>query len=156
MTDRRPSDARPQVSRRVAGEPRRSVYEPTSPRRGPGTGSAEPRRGGGPHIGPIAITPIRLMLLVALAGGIGFLVWSLLERDALQIPLMATGFALTGLVLLAMAILAVINIVRAGHEGRDGAAVLTAIFGGVVAMGAMLCLAAAVIFSMIWSGTTSS
>ncbi len=133
------------------------MYEPTSPRRGPGTGSAQPRRGGGGlHIGPIAITPVRLMLLVALAGGIGFLAWSLLERDALQIPLMATGFALTGLVLLAMAILAVVNIVRAGRDGRDGAAVLTAIFGGVVAMGAMLCLAAAAIFSMIWSGTTSS
>jgi hypothetical protein len=95
------------------------------------------------------------MLLAALAGGVGFLVWSVLVRDQLQVPLMATGFAVCGMVLAAIALLSVGGVMRAGREGRDGTAVITALFGGLTAVAAMLLLAAAVIMSMIWGGTTT-
>ena len=114
------------------------------------------RRRTGIWLGPVRVTPARVTLLVALAGGIGFLIWSVLDRDQLQVPLMATGFAICGLVLAAVAVLSVTAVVRAGREGRDGTAVLTAILGGVFAIGALMSLAAAVIMSLIWSGTAGS
>jgi hypothetical protein len=93
------------------------------------------------------------MLFVALLGGLGFLAYALLVRDQLQVPLMASGFAVIGLVFAAMAVLAVVSVVRAGREGRDGMAVVTALFGGLIAVAAMMSLAAAVIMSLIWTGT---
>ena len=118
--------------------------------------SSDGRRRSGTWLGPVHVTPVRVTLAVALAGGIGFLIWSVLDRDQLQVPLMATGFAICGLVLAAVALLSVMAVVRAGREGRDGTAVLTAILGGVFAIGALMSLAAAVIMSLIWSGTAGS
>ena len=110
----------------------------------------------GPHIGRVRVTPVRATLAVALLGGLGFLAYSVLVRDALQVPLMTSGFAIVGLVFAAASILAVRAVVRAGREGRDAAAVLTALLGGLVAVGALLSLAVAIILGLIWSGTKSS
>jgi len=110
----------------------------------------------GPHLGPMRITPARATLLIAFVGGLGFLAWSALTRDKLQIPLMASGFAICGLVFAATAVMAVAGVVRAGREGRDGAAVMTALLGGMLAIAAFLSFAAAVIMSLIWSGTQST
>jgi uncharacterized membrane protein YadS len=107
----------------------------------------------GTHLGPVRITPLRVTLGVALAGGLAFLLWSVIVRDQNQVPLMATGFAICGLVLAVVAVLAVAAVIRAGREGRDGTAVLTALAGGLVAAASMLLLAGAVIMSMIWGGT---
>jgi hypothetical protein len=116
-------------------------------------GPSDGRRRSGTWLGPVRVTPARVTLLIALAGGIGFLLWSVLVRDQLQVPLMATGFAICGIVFAATALLSVAAVVRAGREGRDGAAVLTALLGGVVAVMALMSFAAAVIMSLIWSGT---
>jgi len=107
----------------------------------------------GPHLGPVRITPLRVTLALALAGGLAFLLWSVFRRDQLQVPLMATGFAICGLVFAVVAVLSVAAVIRAGREGRDGAAVLTALGGGLIAAASMLLLAGAVIMSMIWGGT---
>jgi hypothetical protein len=115
------------------------------------TGS--PSRGrSGPHLGPIRITPARVFLIVALLGGVGFLFYSILFRDALQVPLMASGFAVVGIA----AFMSIGAVVSAGRDGRDGAAFFTALFGGLLAVGALMCIAAAVIMSMIWSGTSTT
>lgn len=96
-----------------------------------------------------------MTLAVALAGGLAFLAWSIIVRDANQVPMMATGLAVCGIVLAAVAAMSVGRVVSAGQEGRDGRAVLTALAGGLIAMAAMLMLAGAVILSLIWSGTTA-
>ena len=110
----------------------------------------------GPHIGPVAITPIRVILLIALVGGFAFLGYALLVRDTLQVPLMASGFAVIGLVFGAMAVLALVSVVRSGRAGRDGTAVATALMGGLLAAAAMMALAGAVIMSLIWGGTSTT
>ena len=116
--------------------------------------SGTPTRGrSGPHLGPIRITPARVFLVVALLGGLGFLAYSIFVRDALQVPLMASGFAVVGIVLGIAAFMSISAVVTAGREGRDGAAFFTALFGGFLAVASLMCLAAAVIMSMIWSGT---
>ena len=110
----------------------------------------------GPHLGPVRITPVRVTLLIALVGGIGFLLYATFVRDQLQVPMMATGFAICGLVFAAVSVLAVFGVVRAGREGRDGRAVVSALVGGLVAIGALMFLSAAMIMGMIWSGTKAS
>jgi hypothetical protein len=107
----------------------------------------------GPHVGPVAVTPIRVTLLIALIGGFGFLGYAVIVRDQLQVPLLATGFAVVGIVLGAMAILAVNGVLKAGRDGRDGLAVITAVVGGLIAVAALLSLAGAVIMGLIWTGT---
>ena len=110
----------------------------------------------GLHVGPVRITPLRVTLSAALAGGLAFLAWSVFVRDANQVPMMATGFAVCGIVFAAVAVLSVGRIVSAGREGRDGTAVMTALVGGIIAVAAMMFLAGAVIMSLIWSGTKTS
>ena len=136
-------------SRRVTTTP----YDDEDRWRAAGT----PSRGRqGPHLGPIRITPARVFLIVALLGGLGFLAYSILFRDALQVPLMASGFAVVGIVLGIAAVMSIGAVVTAGREHRDGAAFFTALFGGFLAVGSLMCLAAAVIMSMIWSGTSTA
>ncbi len=119
--------------------------------------SGTPSRGrSGPHLGPIRITPARVFLVVALLGGLGFLAYSIFFRDALQVPLMATGFFVVGVVFAIAAVMSIGAVVTAGRESRDGAAFFTALFGGFLAVAALMCLAAAVIMSMIWSGTSTT
>ncbi len=120
---------------------------------GPRGATGAPRRNRGAHLGPIGISPLRVTLFIALLGGLGFLAYAVFVRDALQVPLMASGFAVIGLVFAAMAVLAVLSVVRWGREGRDGMAVMTALFGGLIAVASLMSLAAAVIMSLIWSGT---
>lgn len=108
------------------------------------------------RLGRVRLTPVRVTLAVAFAGGLGFLAWSALVRDKYQVPLMASGFAICGLVFAATAVMAVAGVVRAGREGRDAAAVLTALAGGLLAIAAFLSFAAAVIMSLIWSGTQAA
>ncbi len=117
---------------------------------------AEASRRHGPHVGPIRITPLRVTLLIALVGGMAFLAYSTFARDQLQVPMMATGFAICGLVFAAVAVLAVMGVIRSGREGRDGRAVVSALVGGLVAVGALMFLSAAVIMGMIWSGTRAT
>jgi hypothetical protein len=119
------------------------------------SGRPSPGRAG-PHIGPVRITPARVFLTIALLGGLGFLAYSTFFRDALQVPLMATGFAVVGIVLAIAAFMSIGAVVSAGREHRDGAAFFTALFGGFLAVAALMCLAAAVIMSMIWSGTSAA
>jgi hypothetical protein len=138
MSGRSTSSRRPQASARDAEAASRG-------------GSSGRRRG--PHIGPIGISALRVTLLVALLGGLGFLAYAVFVRDALQVPLMASGFAVIGLVFAAMAILALLSVVRSGRDGRDGMAVMTALVGGLIALASLMSLAAAVIMSLIWSGT---
>jgi hypothetical protein len=146
MSGRTPVDRRPQVSPRGdrQGRAASGYGAPEAPASG---------RGRGPHLGPIGLSPARVMLLIALLGGLGFLAYAVLVRDQLQVPLMASGFAVIGLVFAAMAVLALVSVVRAGRAGRDGTAVMTALFGGLIAVAALMSLAAAVIMSLIWSGT---
>ncbi len=134
---------------------RRATTTPYDEERWRSSGTPSSRRPG-PHLGPIRITPARVFLVVALVGGLGFLAYSIFFRDALQVPLMATGFAVVGIVLGIAAFMSIGAVVTAGREQRDAAAFFTALFGGFLAVAALMCLAAAVIMSMIWSGTSSA
>ena len=119
--------------------------------------SGTPSRGrSGPHLGPIRITPARVFLIVALLGGLGFLAYSIFVRDALQVPLMASGFAVVGIVLGIAAVMSIGAVVTRGPRGPRRGGVLHGPVRRVPRGRARSCASpAAVIMSMIWSGTSS-
>lgn len=126
-------------------DPRRQV----SPRRGDGS-RRETRTG--PHIGPLRLTPTRVFVAIALIGSIGYLVYSITVRDTNQIPLLASGAAILGIVFAALAVMGAWRAYRAGSEGSGGRAVLAALAGGVAALVAFGAFATAAVLSLLWRG----
>ncbi len=107
----------------------------------------------GVHLGPVRITPTRVILLVAVAGSIGYLAYAITVRDATQIPMLASGAAVLGIVFAALAIAGVIETVRAARADRPGRSVVAAVSGGVAGVVAIGCFAAAAILALLWGVT---
>jgi hypothetical protein len=106
----------------------------------------------GPHVGSIQVTPIRVMLAIALIGSIGYLLFAITVRDASQIPMLASGAFVLGIVFAALAVGGAIETYRAGM-GPDGRrAVLLAIGGGIAAIISAGCFAGAMVLALVWSG----
>ena len=104
----------------------------------------------GPHIGPLLLTPTRLMLGFALVGSLLYVVYAVTVRDASQIPMLASGAAVLGLVFAALAISGGVATYRAGSEGRSRQAFVLAVLGGIAAVIAAGCLAGGLILALVW------
>lgn len=104
----------------------------------------------GLHLGPVRITPTRVILLVAVVGSVGYLAYAVTVRDATQIPMLASGAAVLGLVFAALAVAGAIATVRAARDDRPAASVGAAIFGGIAGVVAFACFAAAAVLALLW------
>lgn len=108
-----------------------------------------PRRDGVRSDGRL-VTPLRLILLVALVGSFAYVGYAILMvRDTTAIPMLALGAAILGVVFLALAIAGGRGTFVAGREGRDRDAFLLAIGGGVAAVIAFGSFAGAVILTLL-------
>ncbi len=94
----------------------RTPYRPTS--RTP----ARQRRG---------ITPGVVMLGIALIGSVLFGIYAVTVRDSSQIPLLAAGSVVMGIVFIALAVYTLRVVWQAGIQGRGGRALLAALGGGI-------------------------
>ena len=109
------------------------------------------RRRAGPHIGPVAITPVRAVLAVAFVGSLFYIAWAILKvEDAAQIPMVTSGFAVLGLVFAAVSVGGAIRMWRAWQDGLQGQTVLFAVVGGIAGMIAIGCFAGALILGLVW------
>jgi hypothetical protein len=81
---------------------------------------------------------------------VGYLVYALTVRDATQIPLLASGAAVLGMVFAALALAGAIETVRAARDDRPGRSVVAAVFGGVAGIVACACFAAAAVLALLW------
>jgi len=124
-----------------------SQHRHVAPRNPDGTRARE-----GLFLGPIRVTATRVILLVAVAGSVGYLVYAITVRDATQIPMLASGAAVLGIVFGALAIAGAAETMRAARADRPGRSVVAAVFGGIAGIVAFGCLAAAVVLSELWSG----
>lgn len=104
----------------------------------------------GPHVGPLRLTPTRVTLGIALVGSLAFAVYAITVRDASQIPLLAAGSLVLGLVFAALAVAGVVATYRAASDGRGAAAFASAILGGGAVVIAFACLAVTVILALVW------
>jgi hypothetical protein len=103
----------------------------------------------GPRIGPVSITPTGVVFVIALVGSIVFLIYAITVRDASQIPLLATGAAVLGVVFVAFSIIGLVATWRSSVHGRDGRAFGHAVIGGVSFLVAAGCFAAAIILGIL-------
>jgi hypothetical protein len=108
----------------------------------------------GLRLGPIQITPIRLVVGVALVGSSAFILLAVLVvRDSSQIPMLSTGFAILALAMAAIAVGALVELWRAAMEGRNARAMAMAIVGGVIGLAAVGCFTLTVIFALLWKSS---
>jgi hypothetical protein len=104
----------------------------------------------GPHVGPVRLTPTRVTLAIALLGSLAFILYAITVRDPAQIPLLAAGSLVLGLVFAALACAGAVGTYRAAADGRAAAAFGTALLGGGAAIISFGCFAAAVILALVW------
>ena len=95
------------------------------------------------------ISPGIIFLGVALIGSLLFALYAVTVRDASQIPLLAAGSAVLGIVFIALAIYTLRSIWRAGIEGRSGQALVLGVGGGIAVIIGAGCVAAAVILFLL-------
>jgi hypothetical protein len=112
------------------------------------------RSGGSVGSGGRSLSPGLVFLAVALIGSAGFALYAVTVRDASQIPLLAAGSAVLGIVFIALAAYSVRSTWRAGIDGRSGKAIGLGIGGGIAAIIGAGCLAAAIILFLLSQGPT--
>jgi hypothetical protein len=134
MTDRRPEPAR-----------RRSAV-------GASVGASPPATR---RIGPIPVTVTGVLIVVALIGSLAYLLYAVTVRDASQIPLLASGAVVLGIVFAAVAFVGARAAWRSSLGGRDGRAFAHALVGGIASLVAAACFAGAFILATL-SQTPSS
>jgi hypothetical protein len=109
------------------------------------------RRTFGMRLGPIRVTPIRVVVALAFVGSVAFIGYAILVvRDARQIPMLSSGFLVLGVACATMALGALIQMWRAGSRGRTGRAFALAVFGGGAGLAAIGCFTVTVVFALLW------
>jgi MFS family permease len=107
---------------------------------------------GGRRIGPVEITPTRVILGIAIVASILFAIYTLTVRDATQIPLLAAGAAVLGIVFTAVTVAGVVSTYRAGSDERTMRATILAIGSGISSIIALGAFAGAVLLALFWTG----
>jgi hypothetical protein len=95
------------------------------------------------------ISPGIVFLAVALIGSLLFALYAVTVRDADQIPLLAAGSAVLGIVFIALASYALRSVWRAGIDGRSGQALALGVGGGIAVIIGAGCVAGAIILYLL-------
>jgi hypothetical protein len=103
------------------------------------------------HLGPIRVTPTRVVLVVALVGSLVYVAFAITVRDASAIPMLSSGAAVLGIVFVALAVAGVVETYRAGVVGLYRRAFGLAVLGGLAAMIAAGCFAGAIVLALVWT-----
>ena len=78
-----------------------------------------------------SVTPGVVILAIALIGSVIFGIYAITVRDSSQIPLLAAGGVVMGIVFIALAVYSLRVVWRAGIAGRDRRALVAAVGGGI-------------------------
>ena len=105
----------------------------------------------GVFLGPVRLTPVRVVLVLALIGTLAYLAYALTVRESSQIPMLASGAAVLGLVFLGLAVAGGQGTLVAGREGRNRDAIAMALGGGIAAMIGFGAIAGAIVLAMVWT-----
>lgn len=117
-----------------------------------GRGAAGPTRdepAPGPHLGPIPVSATGVLIVIALIASIAYLAYAITVRDASQIPLLASGAVVLGIVFTAIAVVGARATWRSSVDGRDARAFGHAVLGGIAALIAAGCFAGAIILFLV-------
>ena len=114
-----------------------------------GTSSERNRAPQGPRLGPIPITVTGVLIVIALVLSLAYVGYAISVRDTSQIPLLASGLVVLGIVFLAIAAVGGRATWRSSVRGSDARAFGHAILGGIAALIAAGCFALAVILIIV-------
>ena len=103
----------------------------------------------GGRTGGRRITPGVVFLALALIGSLVFVLYAVTVRDASQIPLLAAGGVVLGIVFLALAGYTLRSTWRAGIDERNGRALALGLGGGIAAIIGAGCIAGAIILFLL-------
>lgn len=95
------------------------------------------------------VTPGVVFLAIALVGSVAFALYAVTVRDASQIPLLAAGGVILGIVFLALAMYTLRATWRSGIAGRNGRALGLGVGGGIAAVIGFGCIAGAIILFLL-------
>lgn len=98
----------------------------------------------------VRLTPSLVLLGIAVGLAGAFIAWGLLSRDVEQVPVLASGLLVMGIVLAIAAAVAARDTYRAARAGYAGRAFVLALVGGSLAVTAAVSTAGACILGMIW------
>jgi hypothetical protein len=125
----------------VIQPPRPRAIEPPIPVAPPRAGHA---------VGPVPITAVNVLIALTFVGASIFIAYVVLAIEVDQIPLLASGFAVLGASLVAIAVSAVVALWRAASRARAGRALALAIVGGVAGLGAIGCFTITALGLLVW------
>jgi hypothetical protein len=106
----------------------------------------------GSRLGPIPITVTGVLIVVALVLSLAYVAYAISVRDASQIPLLASGAVVLGLVFVAIAVVGARAAWRSSVGRRDARAFGHALLGGIASLIAAACFSAAVILILVRTG----
>ena len=112
--------------------------------RDPASREPETRR-----LGPVPITVTGVLIAIALIASLIYLAYAITVRDASQIPLLASGAVVLGIVFAAIALVGARAAWRSSVGGRDGRAFAHALVGGIASLVAAACFAGAFILALL-------
>lgn len=127
-----------------------TARRPSGLERQPALSSARPPET--PHLGPIPITATGVLIVVALVLSLGYLAFTITVRDTSQIPLLASGLVVLGIVFIAMSAVGGRAAWRSSIRGSDARAFGHALLGGIASLIAAGCIALAVILFLVKGG----
>ncbi len=103
------------------------------------------------HLGPFAITPFRVVLVLGFVGSLAYIAWAIVKvRASTQIPMVTFGFGVLGIVFAAASAGGAVRMWQAWKGGFQAQTLLFAVFGGIAGMLALGCFAGALVLSLVW------
>ena len=103
-----------------------------------------------PHIGPLRITPVVVLVAIVMLGSTVFIGYVTLNVHDGQLPLLAIGFAVLAASWAAVAIGSLAGMWRAASYARTGRATALAIVGGLAGLAAIGSLAITALLTLVW------
>jgi hypothetical protein len=114
--------------------------------------AARPLPPEGPRLGPVPITATGVLIAIAFVLSLAYFGFAIGVRDASQIPLLASGLVVLGLVFIAIAAVGGRAAWRSSVRGSDARAFGHALIGGFASLAAAGCMAGALILIMVRAG----
>jgi hypothetical protein len=91
------------------------------------------------------------LFLIAFLGSLVFLAWGIVDRSSNQVAVLVAGLLVLALTLASLAVAGAITAYRAAREGKGARAFWAALLGGLIALAAWGCLAAAAVLALLYA-----
>ena len=98
----------------------------------------------------VALTPVRVLVIVAVVVSLALIAYGFVRRDSSQIPILAAGLIILALTLVGAGFWSAVGAYREARVGRFGRAFAGALIGGLCVLAGTGALASAIVLGLIW------